>query len=391
MIHSLELSGYRGFPRFTMSGLGHVNLIVGRNNSGKTAILESLQLLASGSDPNALWRILSRRGEVLVSEPLPNRVPQAEIDVAHLFYGHEVQPGAQLRISTTNQQPSRSLQYVISEAKPEDSPVLFAQQVGEDPTATRLAIKISGTPSFSLPPIPISRQGAVRNEVLQHLANIAPRLARRPTGVSQYIPGESLPVGELLAFWNSIVLTPDEERVTEALRFIDEKIERVASVGMAPVYYPGYASFPAHGGFAVRLRETSKKTNGKSEEGNEKDKRVPIGSFGDGIWRILGLAVAVSRANDNLLLVDEIDTGLHYSVMADMWKMIYEAADRFNVQVFATTHSYDCVHSLASICREVNDSESQITIHRIETGKTESVRFTEKQIKTAANREIEIR
>ncbi len=77
--------------------------------------------------------------------------------------------------------------------------------------------------------------------------------------------------------------------------------------------------------------------------------------------------------------------------MADMWKMIYEAADRFNVQVFATTHSYDCVHSLASICREVNDSESQITIHRIETGKTDSVRFTEKQIKTAANREIEIR
>jgi hypothetical protein len=41
----------------------------------------SLQLLVAGSDPNALWRILTRRGEVVVSEQLPNRPPQAEIDV----------------------------------------------------------------------------------------------------------------------------------------------------------------------------------------------------------------------------------------------------------------------------------------------------------------------
>ena len=325
MIHSIKLSGYRGFPKFAMNGLGRVNLIVGKNNSGKTSILESLQLLASGSDPNALWRILTRRGEIVVPEPSPSRAPQAEIDVAHLFHGHEIQLGAELEISTTNQEPNRFLRYVVSEAKQEESPVLFAQLVGEDPTATRLAVKVSGgPPAFSLPPIPISKQGAVRNEVLQQLANVAPRITPRPQTTAQYIPGESLPVAELLALWNSIVLTPDEDRVTEALRFIDDKIERVASVGMAPVYYPGYAAFPAHGGFAVRLRNARKNTNERNEEKKEADKRVPIGSFGDGIWRILGLAVGVSRAKDSLLLVDEIDTGLHYSVMADMWKLIFE-------------------------------------------------------------------
>src|ERR1700674_458799 len=391
MINSIKLSGYRGFPKFAMNGLGRINLIVGKNNSGKTSILESLQLLASGSDPNALWRILSRRGEVAIPEPSPNRPVQAEIDVAHLFYGHEVQVGTELRISTVNQHPNRSLHYVVGETKQEESPVLFAQLVGEEPTATRLAVKISGTPAFSLPPIPISKQGAVRNEVLQQLANISTRGAGRPTTSAQYIPGESLPVGELLALWNSIVLTPDEDRVIEALRLIDDKIERVAAVGMAPIYYPGFAQFPPHGGFAVRLKEPTKKSNGRNGEKKETDKRVPIGSFGDGIWRILGLAVAISRAEDNLLLVDEIDTGLHYSVMTDMWKVLYDAAERFNVQVFATTHSYDCVHTLASICRDVKDSESQITIHRIEVGKTESIRFSERQIKAAADREIEIR
>jgi predicted ATP-dependent endonuclease of OLD family len=106
---------------------------------------------------------------------------------------------------------------------------------------------------------------------------------------------------------------------------------------------------------------------------------------------MLALAVAVVQAKDSLLLVDEIDTGLHYTVMADMWKLINEAAELFNVQVFATTHSYDCVHSLAGICKEVEDAKSEITIQRIEAGKGQAVPFTEAEILAAAERNIEMR
>ena len=63
----------------------------------------------------------------------------------------------------------------------------------------------------------------------------------------------------------------------------------------------------------------------------------------------------------------------------------------FNVQVFATTHSYDCVHSLATICSNTDNAASNITIHRIEAGEGEFIRFTEAQIKIAADRNIEIR
>ena len=74
--------------------------------------------------------------------------------------------------------------------------------------------------------------------------------------------------------------------------------------------YPGLPySPPTRGGFFVRLK------------GNEK--RIPIGSFGDGIWRMLALSTALVKAKDSLLLVDEIDTGLHHTVMGDMWKLIY--------------------------------------------------------------------
>lgn len=87
--------------------------------------------------------------------------------------------------------------------------------------------------------------------------------------------------------------------------------------------------------------------------------------------------------------MDEIDTGLHYTVMSAMWKLIYNAAREFNVQVFATTHSYDCVYSLASLH---DDAEAHhITVQRIEAGKARAVPYTQTEIKIAAEREIEVR
>ncbi len=117
---------------------------------------------------------------------------------------------------------------------------------------------------------------------------------------------------------------------------------------------------------------------------------VPIGSLGDGIWRMLALSIAIAQSKGGTLLVDEIDTGLHYTVMSKMWNLIYSAAKELNVQVFATTHSYDCVYSLAQICPDA-DSANKITVQRIEANKHESVPYDQEEITVAAAREIEVR
>ena len=54
------------------------------------------------------------------------------------------------------------------------------------------------------------------------------------------------------------------------------------------------------------------------------------------MWRMLGLALALANAKGGVLLVDEIDTGLHYSIMGDMWRMVGKLAATLDVQVFAT-------------------------------------------------------
>lgn len=78
------------------------------------------------------------------------------------------------------------------------------------------------------------------------------------------------------------------------------------------------------------------------------------------------------NVKDRVLLVDEIDTGLHYSVMLDMWTIIFQVVKRLNVQVFATTHNSDCWKSLAAVANSENSLENGITIQRIEKGKPAS-------------------
>lgn len=109
------------------------------------------------------------------------------------------------------------------------------------------------------------------------------------------------------------------------------------------------------------------------------------------MWRMLGLVLATVGAEDGVLLVDETDTGLHFSTMSNMWKLLWETAKRLNVQVFATTHSSDCWISLARIADRADVAEDGITIQRIEQGKDVGVVFSEREIAVAANRGIEVR
>ena len=170
--------------------------------------------------------------------------------------------------------------------------------------------------------------------------------------------------------WNRIALTPSEDLVLKALQFLDAGIERVAVQAGNGAYSPAQA----RSAFIVKRKGW--------------DQPVPIGSMGDGMWRMLALAIAITQCKGGVLLVDEIDTGLHYTAMSQMWNLIQNAARDFNVQVFATTHSYDCIHSLAKIC--TGDSSASVTVQRVEQSKNRAVPYDESEIIAAAERDIEV-
>jgi AAA15 family ATPase/GTPase len=103
---------------------------------------------------------------------------------------------------------------------------------------------------------------------------------------------------------------------------------------------------------------------------------------------MLALSVSLAHPSTKFLLVDEIDTGLHHSAMVDMWRMVTETAKTLDVQVFATTHSRDCVDALAAVC---TDNGTDISLQRIEAGKDRSISYSEGEIIAAAKYGIETR
>jgi|GEM_PF-219247 len=376
MIHAIQIKGYRAFDDFSMSGLGRINLLVGKNNTGKSSLLEALSLLWADNDPNALWQILSKRGEHPVIETTPGRPIQLEVDVGHLFKGHQAQIGSSFTISTTNETPERSIRYEVVEADPKDNPVLFNMLASQEPAGAVMALKITVN-NKSFPPIPLTQRGSLRHDILFNafFSLARTRQSEREAGhyiPAHYIPTESLSTTELLQLWNKIALTSAEGRVIHALRYIDPDIKRVSPVFGLPII-GGIGIY--RGGFLVRRRG---------------EERIPIGSLGDGIWRMFSLAIVLSANPNGLVLIDEIDTGLHYTVMEKMWHFVNEVSKEFQIQIFATTHSYDCVHALASICNESEEAK-EISIQKIEAGKNRAIHYSEPEIRIAARRHIEVR
>jgi hypothetical protein len=168
--------------------------------------------------------------------------------------------------------------------------------------------------------------------------------------------------------WDRIALTPEENYVVEALKIIEPEIERIAFLGDE-----------RRSRRAIFLKLAGS------------DLRLPLGSVGDGLKYLLALALNLIPARGGFLFVDEIDTGLHYSVMADMWRFVIEAAKRLDVQVFATTHSLDCVHALSWVWSKAPHLQQEVMLHRVERGRDHTVTFTMAELATASKNHIEVR
>jgi AAA domain, putative AbiEii toxin, Type IV TA system/AAA ATPase domain len=382
MLHRLVVDNFRALQHFEMDGLGRINLLVGTNNCGKSSVLEAIHALSSTGDAFSLWTMLIRRGEYVVNETA--RSANAEGDICHLFHGHEIAPQKQFSILGLNRTKIGQLTATVidrpmgleGEASATiEKPMNMAPGDVVDmerPGSLSLTLRWDEEGKLdSEQNIPITRAGGIR------LVNIASgdrnRRRQEDWRTVRFISTAALGKADILALFGDVVLTPEEDVLIEALNIIDPSIERIASLGDRP----RFVNSEERGGIVVKCRGLAT--------------RIPIGSMGDGIWRMLGIALCLIRAKDGILLVDEIDTGLHYTVMADMWRLVCKTARRLNVQVFATTHSSDCYMSLAAISRSDVSVESDVSIQRLEKGKPHAVAFNEQEIVIAAERGIEVR
>lgn len=350
MLKSLKIENFRRFDSFELKQLGRVNLLVGENNSGKTSILEALILLLSRWNLEPLGRIMIDRGEFFI-----NSKAQTELDLCHLFRDHDL---GRLRISGQHDSFQEQLTLAVRETFTHgdfgefgdlELDIEWALQYLDQGSSElqRRSFSLSPAGGWLMTPVQRSR----KEKKLQ-----SPQV--------YFIPVAPIVIEELFKLFEDIQLTPQENLVYQALRTIEPQCERIAGK-------------PTHNRFEVKL--------------SGQEQPIPLGSMGDGMSRILRLVLGMANAQGGVLLVDEIDTGLHFTAMVDMWKMIWKTAKKLNVQVFATTHSRDCWESLAEIATSEMVDENEIMIHRIEKAKSSSVTFDSQQMAIAVEEGIEVR
>ncbi len=166
--------------------------------------------------------------------------------------------------------------------------------------------------------------------------------------------------------WGKTALTDNEKHVIEALRIIDPKISAVSMV----------ASEVDVRTAIVRSRDIPRP--------------VPLRSFGDGMTRLFAIVLSLVNAQGGLLLIDEFENGLHYSVQLDIWRMIFRLAQILDVQVFATSHSRDTVEAFQTAASESPGEDALVRLTRRGDDVISTV-FSERELEIATRDEIEVR
>jgi hypothetical protein len=345
VITSLEIENFRCFKKLRLEGLSRVNLIVGANNSGKTVLLEAIEAVRN---PFLLDRASIERGEHRerrVGEKLIQ-----EVDPRHWFHGHRLTRGANFSVRATGK-PEFSVSLKVESAPPTDAAPVVSD-------AFQLILEHGGTP---LVVRRLSDDGWLQVGGLYAFDLIGLRM-QPPVG---FVTTDHLLPRKLAQLWTNVVLTPGELHTVDALRLVEPSLERIAiSESDGP----------------------SAKVLLRGEEGP-----VPLGTLGEGVTRMLALALHLVRTEGGHLLIDEIENGLHWSVMPKVWRFLIETARARDVQVFATTHSKDWLEGLAALHRTDPELAANVSVHRLEAGRETSVRFDAGRIAEYVEMELEAR
>lgn len=86
-----------------------------------------------------------------------------------------------------------------------------------------------------------------------------------------------------------------------------------------------------------------------------------IVEFGDGLKHYISIICALYACENGYLFIDEIDNGIHYSQLDNLWKLILSISKKTNCQVFATTHSKEMLESYARVAKKLDDSDVSYT------------------------------
>lgn len=343
----LSIRGFRGIADLHIPQLGRATLLTGKNNTGKSSILEALRLYTQNAGPHVVYSILESREEYTRGADRETRSsdPDTLFHASAMFHGFPrlSEDFGPIIISTSGRvslSPTEMTMRVAWFAEEEDS---------EGKTRLVAAEDVSSGEPADVPALVVETEGRrrfYRLEAFRRYADMTRRSlfdeVRIPCiWVSPYAGQDTDALGDL---WNEIALTDHENDVVDVLRIVDPKISAVSMVG-------------SDSSSRTRMRKAIVRSDNLPRP-------VQLRSFGDGMSRIFAILLSLVNAKGGILLIDEFENGLHYSVQLGAWRMIFRLAQSLDVQVFATTHSKDAIGAFQEAAAETSEEGVLVSLTR---------------------------
>lgn len=344
MFTKIEIERFRGIRHASIEGFKQINLFFGKNNCGKSSLLESLFLASGLSNPLLPIRVNVMRGYSKV------RLNDLKLD----FYNLDTSRPIHIRMEN---EEKRDLDISLFEQSQnnvsinaDDNNILSNVQEGK--YGLKFDFKVNGRHYESQIRFDSANSTEATSIVSDRYAE-----SLRCTYLSPKYDFNASIQG-----LKNILQNKDEHFIVEGLKIIEPRVtdfifadnEMLVDIGLA--------------------------------------KRIPVNMMGDGARKIVSLLTAVYDCKDGALLVDEISNGFHYSVMGSLWKVLINAAVRNNTQLFVTTHDNDSIKGLRNAAlNEFDDIVAAFKLLKTSDDELKAYHYSLESLDYSINQEIEVR
>lgn len=357
MLESLSIKNFRCFKEFKIDSLNKINLITGRNNAGKTALLEALFLLLGAKTAEIPTRLNLFRG---VSTSL-----DADELWGWLFYNRDTKKQIEFECSAKGNNKHKvkiSLglaSFLKHDAQNRNSDLQAVSDMFVTTASANNEIKIH----YISPENKVSEVSAKINKNGIEVTHVPGELA---FPFSIYLPSviqQVITPQENAERFSKLEVMGKHEEIIESLKIIEPRLKR-----LMVSYTAGVARLVADLGF---------------------NPLIPVSYMGDGMNRLIAILLSiVTVQSGGCLLLDEIETGFHYSVMPQVWQVISHLAVKLDVQIIATSHSLEFIRAASQI-----NEEDVFRLYRLERKESQikAITYTKEAFDTSIEFGWEVR
>jgi len=357
MLSSLIIENFRGIQKLSIDNMRRLVLLSGKNNVGKSSVLEAIFFMMDHLSPDSFNHMNGFRGLSLSTNGVSLWEP--------LFY--QMNPDNRIKIQATRGKDTLTLSYTKDDSYipalnggiPKNVAGSFQSSAKRNYTL-RFNFNVEGSVDYS----EIGHFTTSENGILREIAEDNGDKQLMQLTYTSFVNNNFVRTDRaILDRMGKAEINGEKDKLIGFLQKIDPSISDIVTLSI--------------NGISQLYINTNKKL-------------LPIQFSGDGINKLLYIVLSIMDAKDGILLVDEIDTGFHYSMYKDLWKIVSDVSRDYNCQVIATTHSYE---NIISAVESLKDCPEDFSFYRLGYDKDglKSFRSSYDLLKSALRSDMEVR